>query len=149
MISRMSVENFGKLLRSRRQSSEDPTTGKPWTQGRLADQMGTFVGESVSRSLVAGWERGEGETIAPKYINALTRILPITPMEALQALGYEAESVPLREDEREVLAAYRRLRSWPLLQEGGLAALKALQPRQGGRVQTLDRVAEPRARYEP
>jgi hypothetical protein len=130
MISPVNVSNsgaaFGELQKSRREQTIDPTTGRAYTQQRLADVLSEMIGQPVSRSRVAAVEAGDVATPDVAYVNALVRVLPITGLEAAQAIGYDVEAQALREDERELLAAFRRLRADPRMQETALAVVRAL-----------------------
>lgn len=130
------VDNrFGRLLKSRRLDATDPTTGRAYTRKRLAGLLEDELGESVSASLVAGWESesaNEKNRIAvpkPKHVNALAKVLPnISVLEMVEAIGYEVERSGLRDDERELLAAFRRLQ--PSQRPGAVRLIRALpEPR--------------------
>jgi transcriptional regulator with XRE-family HTH domain len=110
--------SFGPWLRTARLGSADPTTGAPYTQERLGELM------HISSSKVAAWERGDIKSIAPDDAHLLSRILNRSEKEILEAIGYDVGSEGLTEDEKALLAAYRRLRVSPILQE---TALKVIQ----------------------
>lgn len=107
----MSVGNFGALLKSRREATLDETTGKPYTQARIAELLADRVGEPISRTAIAEWETGATKKLRPQFVNALSTILPMTVSEAVQAMGYETTEGPrLTDEERQLLAMYRRLK---------------------------------------
>lgn len=113
--------SFATLFRDARLQTEDPTTGKSYSQARVGDLLG------VSDSLVSQWESGD-RTPSVDMVNAIPKVLPLTVTAICRSLGYEVEeAMPhLMEDERELLAAYRRLRGSPILQETALRVVRAM-----------------------
>lgn len=53
------MSTFGSLLRTYRQECRDPDTGKPLSQGKLADRVYEETGLSYSGSTYGNWERGD------------------------------------------------------------------------------------------
>jgi transcriptional regulator with XRE-family HTH domain len=112
--------------------SEDPATGRPFTQVRLGELLG------VSDSLLSQWESGKGQPTLD-VVNAIPHYLrTVTVAQLLRSLGAEIEPEPvgLSEDERELLTAYRRLRAVPILQESAIRLLRALPASQGPLIAT-------------
>lgn len=103
MIVEVVANRFGKWLKAARLSTIDPSTGQPFTQERVGDLM------NISPSKVAAWERGAIASISPEDAEALARILGRAQREILGAIGYDVEDIALSQEERELLAAYRRL----------------------------------------
>ncbi len=131
MILRVGDRNFGSLVRSTRESTIDPTTGRPYTQARVAELVADLSGEPVSRSLVAGWESDEIELPRIKHLNALPKVLPVSVEDLVRALGLEFESAPMREKERRMQRAFRRLSRTPILEDTALRVVEAMaQPPQ-------------------
>jgi hypothetical protein len=83
----------------------------------------------------------------PKHINAVCRILGIEPREAIEALGFDVGDSTLTPDERELLAAFRRLRASPALQETALRVVRALLPPPSRQPRSL-RAAETGSKYQ-
>lgn len=151
VADRNADNRFGELLQSRRESMIDPTTGRPWTQRRVAEEVERRANHPASRSLVAGWESGEIKRPNSKHVNALIEMGFLTGDEAVQKLGVKFENLPLRDDERELLGYYRRLRGRPNLQEAALGAVRGMIPpanRPKARIRHPLRVAEDRQEYE-
>lgn len=141
MIWAVAVRKFGDLLKERRLASADLLTDRAYTQQAVADEVGRRVGEEISRSLVAGWESGDVALPQPKHVNALIDMGLMTGIEACRALGFKVEDAPLRDDERALLRAYRRLRNVPILQAAALQAVEAMPPRPGPARSTRGRLA--------
>lgn len=117
---------FGELQKSRREQTMDPTTGVSYTQRRIAELVTAMTGEMVSRSKVASIEAGKVATPEASYTNAVCKILDISGLEAVQAIGFEVDAPALTEMEREFLAGLRRLRGDPRMQDAALAVVRAL-----------------------
>jgi transcriptional regulator with XRE-family HTH domain len=94
---------FGLWLKEARLGTVDPRSGRPYSQARLAREMG------ISPSKVAAWERGAITSVLPKDAHMLARLLNRTERELLEALGYEVGNIALSDEERQLLAAYRQL----------------------------------------
>lgn len=112
---------LGSLLRDKRLASEDPRTGEPYTQDRLAELLGVGRGSTIS-----SWERGATKGLKVEHVNRLAELLPVTVAELCRSIGYEVEDQALTQDERRLLAAFRRLRAVPILQQGALASLEGM-----------------------
>lgn len=134
MILPMAEKYFGALLKSRREASRDPSTDRYYTQARLAEVVGNLTGEEISRSLVASWESDTSEP-GTVHLNALARVpgLDLPVIDSAIALGLEVDQLALSPEERELLAAYRRLRASPALQETALRVIRALPAPPTGR----------------
>lgn len=115
------TKSFGALLKEARANNIDSTAGKPWTQERIAQELSIEAPTTIS-----SWEQNKTKTLKPAHINRLSQILPVTVAEWLESLGYRVETLPLNEDERQVLAAFRRLRRSPSLQQGALRSIQAM-----------------------
>jgi hypothetical protein len=130
MIPHVNGENlavrYGELQKSRREQTIDPTTGRTYTQSGLAGAASAIANETYTRSMVASIEAGKVVTPEARYINAVVRLGLMTGIEAVQAIGYEIEAPSLRDDERDLLAAYRRLRDDPHMQATALAVVRAM-----------------------
>lgn len=122
MIPAVGANRFGQFLKEARESTIDPATGRRFTQKRLADLIG------VSSSKVAAWERADILFASPQDVAALTRVLPVSEAQLVEAMGYEVGPATLRPSERELLAHFQRLS--PGLQEAALRVVRALpEPR--------------------
>lgn len=126
MILNVADRNFGKLLRETRETTVDPYTDKPYTQARIAELVAEITGESVSRSLVASWEADEIDLPRISHLNALPRILPISLEDLLTALGLDLEMAPMKESERRLHRAFRRLSKTPILEDTALRVIEAM-----------------------
>jgi hypothetical protein len=141
---------FGALLRSYRQSTVDPTTGQPYTVERAAERLTEMLGENVSRTTYGGWELGKVEVLAAPAANAVCRLFSIPSDELLRAMGFDLGVDPLTEDERRLLAVFRRYRRRPDLQQQAIRVIQALPEPRRAEPRTLEaerRVAEPPGRY--
>lgn len=117
IISTVTGISFASTLKGARDRTVDPTTGRPYTQIRVGELVG------FSDSQISKWEHGEGVP-SPEIVNLLARYLDITVTEFVTALGFDLEPSALTEDERDLLAAYRRL---PRNQQPGVRrAIRAL-----------------------
>lgn len=121
MIPALMANSFGQWLKTVREATVDQTTGRPFTLQRIADLM------DVSKSKISAWERGQITSISPEDAHLLANILGRGEGEVLRAVGYKVDdSMLLSPDEIELLAAYRRLRNVPILQQGALRAVQAM-----------------------
>jgi transcriptional regulator with XRE-family HTH domain len=114
--------DFGPWLKMVREGTIDPTTGRRYTLERVAELIG------VSMSKVAGWERGQIVSVSPEDTRELARVFKRPVREFVEAMGYDIEEEPITADERRLLAAYRRLRGSPILQDGAIRVVEALPP---------------------
>jgi transcriptional regulator with XRE-family HTH domain len=114
---------FGELVRERRLSEIDEVTRKPLTQARLTELINSISPEPISRSWVREVEAGRIRNPRPSVVLALSQVLRIESPQALMALGFPTAIQPLREDERDLLAAYRSIRD----DDDRYAALRAVQ----------------------
>jgi transcriptional regulator with XRE-family HTH domain len=100
---------FGSWLRSARLAVFDTVSGRPFSQQRLAEEMG------ISASKIAAWETGAILSVSPEDAQRLAELLHRSQREILQAIGYRLpDDAAVTEDEAQVLAAFRQLS--PLLQ---------------------------------
>lgn len=120
MIRGLVSNSFGQWLRAARLETIDETTGRPYTQARLAELM------NISDSKVAAWESGQIQTISPEDGRMISRILRRPEVELVEAMGWDVGNAGLTDDERRLLAAFRRLRDVPILQQGALASLEGM-----------------------
>lgn len=130
--------SFGEWLRDARRSSIDPTTGKPFTQERLAELL------HISQAKVAQWERGEIRTILPEDGVPLASILNRPVSEIIEAIGWPV-NLTLTAAERRAAAAVRRLEAVPAVQEAALVGLEAMPAALLPRPPRLPRVRRRRA----
>lgn len=115
-------ESFATLFRRARAQSEDPATGKPYTQARLGELLG------LSDTLLSQWEKGVGVP-SLATVNDIARFLPVTVLELLRSMGADVETGPagLTQFDRDLLAAARPLNT-PNLRRTALAVVRALRP---------------------
>lgn len=118
MIPAVASRTFGQWLGQKRRETIDPTTGRAFTQARVAELL------DVSTSKVAGWEQDEIKSISPDDAHRLAEILQVSEVQILQAVGFKADPLPLKDDERDLLEAYRRLS--PILQETARRVIRAM-----------------------
>lgn len=98
----MAGRNLGGLIRSRRQQTLNQRTGRAFTQAALAETVG------VSRETISAIENGEIQTASPELAEGLERVLGISALEVVRAMGYQIAFEGI-EDEEDValLQAYR------------------------------------------
>ena len=114
---------FGQLIREMRERRD-------LTQDNIAREL------HIDRTMVARWERGQlKQAVAPQHVNALARVLSLSVLDLVLALGYDVRFEGI-EDEEEVaiLSAYRQL---SLLEQRLIRAALAL-PGQRQTLQALE-----------
>lgn len=95
--------SLGALVKSRREATIDPLTGRPYTQEGLAKAL------RVTRSALKAIETGQTESIDGPKANRLADLLDVTIEELVQAMGFAIGTGPLSPEEAELVRLYRRL----------------------------------------
>src|SRR5688572_19581022 len=100
----MKNSKFGAWLRSARLAVFDAVTSRPFSQQRLAEELG------ISASKIAAWEVGAILPVSPSDAHKLAQILHRSQREILQAIGYHLpDEAGLTEEEAQLLGAFRQL----------------------------------------
>jgi transcriptional regulator with XRE-family HTH domain len=99
----MARSALANLLRTWRESTIDPTTGRSYTQPGLAEAVG------VSKSAIGAIENEETKSITPDLANRVSRVLGVPVADFCRAMGYDVESARLTPLEAEAVQLLRRL----------------------------------------
>lgn len=135
MILKIVEKSFGTLLRELRESTPDPTTGRPYTQKRVEELLG------FSDAALSNYENGKARPQV-EQVNALAKLYRTPVLRLVEALGFEVEPMALTEDEREWLAVYRRIA--PPLRPGAMRLAQTLPDLHEPSAPTPRRSARPR-----
>ena len=122
--------DFGAWLRSTRLATTDAATGRPYSQQRLAEDMG------ISASKIAAWEAGAIASVSPEDAHKLGLLLHCGEREILHAIGYHLpDDRALANEEAQLLRTFRQLP--PLLRKVERERLRILVQllRQSGQLQ--------------
>jgi len=102
-IASVASSALGILIRSRREQTIDPSTGRTYTR----EGLGQVVG--LTHKGIEAIENGRTKTISPADASRFARVLGITVADICEAMGYQIESAALTPMERDWLALLRRV----------------------------------------
>lgn len=122
---------LGNLLRSRREATVDPSTGRTYTRAGLGQAVGGLTDKAIEAI-----ENGRTKTMAPAEARRFARVLGLTVFEICEAMGYELEAGDVTPEEREMVALYRRIPAEA--QASYLASCRAIAI---GAIQTFEHLA--------
>lgn len=117
--------NFAEWLNRALAEAPDPVTNLPFTNPQIAQRIG------CSPEKIKSWRRRKDPRLPGTLqdVAAIAKLTGHSQADVLEAMGYDVHADGLTEEERQVLAAFRRLS--PNLREAAPRLIRALIPANG------------------